>query len=130
MQNLQAKYASEHASAMPEYHLWAQPEATPADTTTISFNSEELVLLEPLGSERLDADKRSGRSQKLTVEKKVRSIFFVRESFDIRQMSLANIQCRARLGRAALSTIHQALAEAGIKAYVEELNLSSIRIIC
>ena len=105
---------------MPEYHPPAQPEPTATDTTAIAFSSEELTLSELLVSDCLDANKRSGRRQRLTAGEKARLILIVRESFDTRRMSLVNIQCRARLGHVALSTIHLALADAGIKAYVEE----------
>lgn len=78
------------------------------------------MLSELLASECLDADKRTGRPQSLLPEEKARLVQLVRENWTTRRLSLVDIQCQAQLGHVGLSTIHRALTEAGIKAYVEE----------
>ena len=131
MKNLQAKHltsANPHNSASNS-ELEArvpQPTTLPSDNPRAPANHalfnepKELALSELLAPECLDADKRSGRPQRLLPGEKARLIEFVRESWDTRRMSIVDIQRRAGLGHASRSTIHKALAEAGIKAYIEE----------
>ena len=78
------------------------------------------MLSELLAPEWLDADKRTGRPNRLSPAEKARLVNLVRQSWTTRRMSLVDMQCHASLGHASLATLYRALAEAGIKAYIEE----------
>lgn len=100
-----------------EDNLGTSPDS---DALPAACSSGDLILSELLAADCLDADRRPGRPQKLTNEEKALLVQLVRESWETRRMSLVDIQCRARLGHAGLSTLHRALTDAGIKAYIEE----------
>src|SRR5205085_1029809 len=85
-----------------------------------AFEPQELMLLELLTLECLDANRNIGRPQRLLPEEKEWLILLVRESWATRRISLVEMQRQAGLGHAGHSTILRALAEAGIKTYVEE----------
>lgn len=133
VQNLRAKYP---APGKNNFQLQSQsPTSTTHPTCHVEEHLEgttdtvlngpgpvdaELALLDLLVLECLDANKRVGRPHRLSMVEKARLIMHVRESWVTRQTSLVEIQCQAQLGHASLTTIYRALAEAGIKAYVEE----------
>lgn len=122
MENLQAKLGDHPmAKCHPAQPLPAVPiNHNLNPVASAAFKSADIALSELLAPECLDADKRNGRPQKLSPDEKARLVQHVCESWATRRMSLVDIQCWARLGHAGLSTIHRALAEAGIKAYIEE----------
>ena len=117
--NLAARCPPVYANA-GEAPLLSPPIDERPASPTLSIEPKDLMLVQLLAPECLDADKRIGRPQWLSPAEKARLIEFVRESWDTRRMSIVDIQCRAGLGHASRTTIHKALAEAGIKAYIEE----------
>lgn len=134
VKNVQAKHSAAGLGYSPasDALLLPPPVDYPANYDTIEVpqgllnlntaapEPEELLLLALLDTECLDANKRTGRPKRLLPEEKERLIQFVHKSWETRRMSIVDIQQRTGLGHACRSTIHNALAEAGIKAYVEE----------
>ena len=85
-----------------------------------SVEGNEILMIDLLKANCLDADQRTGRRKCLSTVEKSRLRSVVRRDWESRRMTLVDLQLEANLGHVSRSTVYKALRSLGYRSYVEE----------